>query len=108
MATNAAFYPQANTANVAIGNTSANVQYLSLAGGAGAGTGSQVRLYNNSSQTVFVAFGSSNTVTAAVATGLPMAPNSVEVFSTPYQSSYVAVIAAAAGGTLYATPGEGV
>jgi hypothetical protein len=107
MALQQAFYPQANTANVAIGNTSASVQFITTTGGAGSGSGYQVRLYNNSSSTIFVSFGSS-TVTAAVATSLPMAPNSVEVFTVSFQVSYVAVIAAAAGGTLYATVGEGM
>ena len=108
MALNQAFYPQANTTNVAINNVSANVQVNILTGGAGAGTGYQVRLYNNSTSTAFVAFGSSSSVVASLTTSLPMAPNSVEVFTVPYQTNYVAVIAAAAGGTLYATVGEGM
>ena len=109
MALTQAFAPFGNTANVAISNTSANVQFNTQTGGAsGFGGGYQVRLYNNSSSTVFVAFGSASTVTASVSVGLPMAPSSVEVFTVPFQTAYVAVIAAAAGGTLYATPGEGV
>jgi len=103
MAIQGAFIPQANTVNVAVGVTSASVALGAVYGS----TGGQVRLYNNSSSTVFVAFGNS-TVTAAVATSLPMAPNSVEVFTVPGQVAYVAVIASAAGGTLYATLGEGV
>lgn len=109
MALTQAFAPYGNTANVAISNTSASVQFNTQTGGAsGFGGGYQVRLYNNSSSTVFIAFGAASTVTAAVATSLPMAPNSIEVFTVPFQTSYVAVIASAAGGTLYATVGEGV
>jgi hypothetical protein len=108
MALNQAFYPQANTVNVAISNVTANVQVNTLTGGAGAGTGYQIRLYNNSSSTAFVAFGSSSSVAATLTTSLPLAPNAVEVFTVPYQTNYVAVIAAAAGGTLYATAGEGM
>jgi hypothetical protein len=102
MAIQGAFAPQANTVNVAVGVTSASVAL----GATTSSYGPNVRVYNNSSSTVFVAFGSS-TVTAAVATSLPMAPNSVEVF-TLSGGTYLAVIAAAAGGTVYATLGEGV
>lgn len=109
MALTQAFAPSGNTTNVAISNTSANVQFNTTAGGAsGFGGGYQVRLHNSSSQTVFVAFGQGSTTTASVSTGLPLPPGDVEVFTVPFQTAYVAVIAAAAGGTLYATVGEGV
>jgi hypothetical protein len=102
MAIQGAFAPQTNTVNVAVNNTSTSVAL----GSSLSQYGPNVRVYNNSSQTVFVQFGSS-TVTAAVATSLPMAPNSVEVF-TLSGGTYLAVIASAAGGTVYATLGEGV
>jgi len=104
MALTGAFLPQANTVNVAISNTSANVALGAVFGT----TGNQVRVHNSSSSTVFVAFGGSNTVTASVSTSLPLPPGDVEVFTTPQGTTYIAVIAAAAGGTLYATLGEGV
>jgi hypothetical protein len=108
MALTQAFAPLGNTANVAIGNTSANVLVIAGSGGASGFSGYQMRLHNSSSSTVFVAFGSTSAATAAVGTGLPLPPGDVEVFTVPFQTAYVAVIAVAAGGTLYATPGEGV
>ena len=102
MALVGAFLPQANTVNVAISNTSANVSLGAVYGT----TGGQVRVHNSSSSTVFIAFGNS-AVTASVSTGLPLPPGDVEVF-TVSSTAYIAVIAAAAGGTLYATLGEGV
>jgi hypothetical protein len=109
MALTQAFAPFGNTANLSISSTSGVVQFNTQTGGAsGFGGGYQVRLYNNSSSTVFIAFGSASSATAALGTGMPMAANSVEVFTVPFQTAYVAAIAAAAGGTLYATPGEGV
>jgi hypothetical protein len=104
MATTSAFSPQTNTVNVAISNTSANVSLGPIYGT----TGGQVRVHNSSSQTVFIAFGPNNTVTASLSTSLPLPPGDVEVFTVPTQVAYIAVIAAAAGGTLYATLGEGV
>ena len=102
MALVGAFLPQANTVNVAVSNTSAAVALGTLYGT----TGQQVRVYNNSSQAVFIAFGGS-TVTASLTTSMPLPPGDVEVFNCT-GSSYIAVIAAAAGGTVYATLGEGM
>lgn len=108
MALTQAFAPLANTVNVAIGNTSANVLVITGSGGASGFSGYQIRLHNSSSSTVFVAFGATSSATASVSTSLPLPPGDVEVFTVPFQTAYVAVIASAAGGTLYATPGEGV
>jgi hypothetical protein len=73
-----------------------------------AGTGAQVRLHNSSTQTAFVVFGTSSSITASTTTSMPLPPGDVEVFTVPPQTSYVAVIGTSSTGTFYATPGEGV
>lgn len=63
-----------------------------------------VRLTNVGTQTVFWRFG---TGTASVSTDTPMLANTVEVFEIPPQITSITAIAAAAGSTLYITPGIG-
>jgi hypothetical protein len=70
---------------------------------------SQARFVNSGTQVVFIDIVSAaaSAPTAAVATSMPMLPNTVEVFSVP-QGAQIAVIAAAVGSTLYVTPGDGL
>lgn len=62
-----------------------------------------VRLYNDGSTPVFVEFGGS-TVTAALASGMPVPPGGAETFN-PRGGTHVAGITAAGTADLYATPG---
>lgn len=95
------FSPVGGTVNVAVTATSQALALTSL----GTMSGS-VRISNIGTQTVFIAFGSS-AVTTLVTTGLPILPNTVEVFALG-GVTHVAVIATAVGSTLYATSGQGV
>jgi hypothetical protein len=104
MSLTGAFYPQANTVNVAVTGTSANVQFTT---GIGLLNGCQVRLFNSGTNITYINFGATSAVTATTTAGLAMAPNSIEVFTVPYSTTYVAAIGTS-GNTLYATPGEGV
>jgi hypothetical protein len=63
------------------------------------------RLYNAGDATVFITSGAS-TVTAAVATGMPIPAGAVEVIGS--NNAYLAAITASGTATLYATPGVGI
>lgn len=79
-----------------------------------------VRIRNTSAVEVFIAFGATSAVTATTASGIPIAPNSVETLgvpdivneagtTAPFATIFVAVIAASAGATpIYFTPGLGL
>jgi hypothetical protein len=96
-----AFRPHpAATVNLAAGVASANVQVQS---GQNAG---HVRIFNSGAVTVFIEIGNTSGITAAVATGCPIAPGTIEVIACPFQ--YVAAITASGAATLYFTPGEGI
>jgi len=64
-----------------------------------------VRLYNAGSVAVFVNCGDV-TVVATTASGLPVAPGSVEILGC--QNTHVAGITASGTATLYVTPGTGL
>lgn len=68
-----------------------------------------IRIMNNGTATVWVDFGD-GTVTAALASGMPVGPGVTEVVAFPAGGArlYVAVIAAGATGSIYFTPGEGI
>ena len=66
----------------------------------------QVRVFNSGTNITYIAFGTS-AVTVTTATGLPIAPNSVEVFTIPLNGLYAAAIGGAAGNTIFFTPGDG-
>ena len=66
-----------------------------------------IRVYNAGTVAVFLNFGTV-AVTAAVATGMPVAPNSIEVFFVHPTESYVSGITASGTATVYITPGIGV
>ena len=69
-----------------------------------------MRIVNNGIATVWLSFGDS-TITASLSTSLPIGPGVHEVLTmSPGRNGdlYIAAIAAAATGTIYFTPGEGL
>jgi hypothetical protein len=66
------------------------------------------RLVNSGANVIFLEFGAAgSSPVAALATSMPMLPNTVESFTGP-PGTVIAVIAGATGNTLYVTPGEGL
>lgn len=94
------FSPAGNqTVSINVSASSQNVQVTASSGM------QQVRLMNNGTATVWIRFGTDNTVTATTS-NLPIAAGAAEVLS--HQGPlYVAAIAAGATGFIYFTPGEG-
>ena len=69
----------------------------------------QIRVANLSSGWGYVNFGlNTNLAAATVATGLPIAPGSVEVFSVSPEVNAASVIMGTAAGTVIFTRGEGM
>lgn len=68
----------------------------------------QIRVVNDGTATVWIAFGGS-TVTTASTTGMPLRAGSDYIFSAQPENGtlYIAAIAAAATGKVYATWGSG-
>ena len=69
-----------------------------------------VRVMNDGTATAWINFGDV-TVTAAVATSMPVGPGVTEVLSFPNLTAatfYVAAIAAGSTGKIYFTPGSGI
>lgn len=66
--------------------------------------GGSMRVVNIGTQTIYLAYGS---VTASVATSMPILANTVETFSLPGAVNTLSVIAAATGSTIYVTTGIG-
>lgn len=79
----------------------------------GANKRSHIRVMNNGTATVWLEFGDS-AVVAAVATGIPIGPGGVEIFTGSLvgpgagDNLYVAAIAAGSTGKIYFTAGEGI
>ena len=98
------FTPQnAATVNIDISSSNQRVKYSND------GFSQQVRVMNNGTATAWIAFGDV-TITAALATGIPVGPGVTEVYSitsTPGTSLYAAAIAAGSTGKIYFTPGVG-
>jgi hypothetical protein len=94
--------PPAGTVNGAV---TGSVTQLTL-GVENSAAEASVRLVNVGSQTIFWAYGTEAGLT--VANGVPMLPNTVEVFMLPPNTQTISVIAAATGSTLYATVGDGI
>jgi hypothetical protein len=93
------FLPGGNTVTLAVTGTSARVQFQTSA------ASKAVRLYNGGTVAVFIACGDVASV-ATIASGMPVAPGSVEVIGCAQQ--YVAGISAGTAATLYVTPGDGL
>lgn len=75
------------------------------------GNPDQVRICNDGSATVFVAFGSSS-ITTTTSTGFPVGPGVVEVLTVPPSlnsaPAYASAIGSGSTGKIYFTPGSGV
>ena len=103
----AAFTPTGNSATIAVAATTANV----AVGGTNRFAFDTIRVMNNGTATAWIAIGAAS-VTVAAASGIPVPPGGVEVLgvadSLQAAQVYVAVIAAAATGSLYFTPGTGI
>ncbi len=71
-------------------------------------TETQIRVMNNGTATVWINFGIS-TVTAVLATSMPVGPGVTEVLTIRVGAApYVAAIAAGSTGKIYFTPGSGI
>ena len=96
------FCPTGDTVNIDVSGTSGRVAL---------GNCDQFRLCNNGTATVWVALGD-DAVEATTSGGFPVTPGLVEVVTIPQRLQgepvYVAVIAAAATGRIYFTPGTGI
>lgn len=98
------FCPSPKTVNIAV---SASSQAVKLTDTDGV---NQVRVANDGSATVWIAFGQSG-VSASASTSMPIASGSVEVLTLPIGNGapvYAAAIAAGATGTVYFTVGAGI
>jgi hypothetical protein len=93
------FLPGGNTVTLSVTGASARVQFQSSS------ASKAVRIYNSGSIPVFITCGDVAAV-ATAATGLPVAPGSVEVVGCAQQ--YIAGISAGTAATLYVTPGDGL
>jgi len=95
----AAFAPGGNTVTLAVTGTTARVQIQT-------GPNSpNIRVYNAGTVAVFLSCGDV-TITATIATGMPVAPGSVEVIRCG--QTYIAGISAGTAATVYLTPGAGI
>lgn len=100
VAAQTAFQPGGNTVTLSVTGASARVQVQP------AGTGNpNIRVYNAGTVAVFLSCGDV-AVTAATATGMPVAPGSVEIIHCG--QTYVAGISGGTAATVYLTPGSGI
>lgn len=96
------FSPGPKTVNINVSSSSQAVQVTSSRGKA------QVRVKNDGSATVWIAFGDAN-VTVTAANGIPMGSGDLEGFTVPDGGPiYAAAIAAGSTGIIYFTPGSGI
>lgn len=104
------FQPRASNVNPPTGTSSlavtAAVQQINLPSPAPYETECTARFANVGSQVIYWCYGAQAGLLAT--NGVPMLPNTVETFSIPAGVSQISVIAAAAGSTLYITPGDGM
>ncbi len=91
------------TVNIDVSSSNQRVALGPLRGGP-----FQVRIANDGTATVWIAFGDV-TVTAALASGLPVASGAIEVLTCPDVGGapYMAAIAAGSTGKIYANVGTG-
>jgi hypothetical protein len=66
----------------------------------------QVRLYNEGSATVWIAFGTDHTASADYA-GMPVPAGGIEVLTAPRSPVFIAAIAENSTGKIYFTAGRG-
>ena len=94
----------AGTVNIDVSSSSGRVAIT--------GTAENIRIFNDGTATAWVTFGNAS-VTAAVATGMPVGPGVCEVVGLALSNVNrdtlnVAAIAAGATGKIYFTPGAGI
>lgn len=108
MDTARAFAPDAAaTVNINVNSSSQSSQSIQLTTSA-TSDNVQVRVMNDGTVTVWVAFGGS-AVTAANMADIPVGAGAVEVFNLPKAASqYAAAIAAGSTGKIYFTTGRGL
>lgn len=97
------FRPIGDTASLAAATTSARVARVI---GGFANDPGNIRIANTGSVVAFVEFGDS-TITSTATAGMPILPNTVEVFEIRQNETHVAAITASGSTTLYLTTGEG-
>lgn len=70
----------------------------------------QVRIMNDGTATIWVAFGNSSAVSSSTTANLPIAAGATEVLTAAIGDGplYAAAIAAGATGKVYFTPGSGI
>lgn len=95
----AAFSPGPDTANIVVSAASQRETFK------GDNALRSVRIYNDGTATVWVAFGD-GTVNAALASAMPVGAGVCEVVTT--SATHVAAIAAGSTGTIYFTAGNGI
>lgn len=96
------FSPSSSTVNINVAAASANVLVTNADGE------EQIRVMNNGTATVWVAFGTDNTIVATVAGSMPVGPGTCQVLTRGRGPVWAAAIAAGATGKVYFTPGEGL
>ena len=96
------FSPVGATTNLTASATTSNVILDNMTG-----QPRSVRVYNPTAAIVFIEFGASSAVEAAVATSLPLGPGAVEWFEIGPAVTHMAAITSAGGGTVYASEGQG-
>jgi hypothetical protein len=94
-----AFAPGGPTVSLAVTGITGRVQVQTAA------NSPHMRIYNSGTVAAFVACGDV-TAAATLATGMPVAPASVEVIGCTQQ--YIAGISAGTAATIYITPGDGL
>lgn len=93
------FTVSGSTVTLAVTGTTARVQFATQ-------SPRSLRIYNAGTVAAFIQCGADNTVVATVATGIPIAPGSVELIGCP--GLWVAAITSSGTATMYFTPGSGI
>jgi len=96
------FQPTGNTVTLASAPATANATFGSWPYSGGG----NVRVLNSSNNVAFIAFATSAAGAVSTSTGMPILPNSVELFTVGREQTYVVAVGAATA-TLYLTPGQG-
>lgn len=96
------FQPTGNTTTLVSAPATANASFGSWPYSGGG----NVRILNSSSNIAFVAFATSAAGEVSTTTGMPILPNSAELFTVSREQTYVVAVGAATA-TLYLTPGLG-
>lgn len=100
--TNFPFSPIANTTNMSPTTATASLNFISTWPYQ---TGGTLRVVNSSNNYAFIAFGNGAAPSVTTATGMPILPNSAELFTVGAQNWASAISTGTAA--LYFTPGQG-